>query len=149
MPSIRLPGGHRITGVPDVRPRDDFTPTFTEYFWASVIPPNPYNILSDKSGEPAMYFAVNMTAATAALAYSHGNNLAALRYMKAGQMLTSPVGVASLAATGWVATADQHGAVTPGVASGIGMPMTPDLYSQGTPSNPAGWDIAEWWANLT
>ncbi len=52
--------------------------------------------------------------------------------------------LAVAAAIGWAATGEIHGAVTPGVASGIGMPMTPELYSGGTSSNPAGWDFGGW-----
>ncbi len=51
-------------------------------------------------------------------------------------------------AAGWVATAEHHGAVTPGVASGIGMPMSLELYSGGTADNPAGWDLRQWWSDL-
>lgn len=46
--------------------------------------------------------------------------------------------LATAAAIGWAATGETHGAVTPGVASGIGMPMTPELYS-GTESDPTGY----------
>jgi hypothetical protein len=46
--------------------------------------------------------------------------------------------LATASAAGWIATAEQHGAVTPGVASGFGMPMTPELYSRGTSSDPLG-----------
>ena len=51
--------------------------------------------------------------------------------------VTLPV-VATAAALGWAATAEHHGAVTPGVASGFGMPMSPELYSRGTSSDPLG-----------
>ncbi len=62
------------------------------------------------------------------------------------------VPVAALAvgsAAGWIATADVHGAVAPGVASGIGMPMTPELYSS-TASDPTGYrrGLLEWWHSL-
>ncbi len=56
--------------------------------------------------------------------------------------------VATGAAIGWAATAEHHGAVTPGVASGIGMPMSEELYSGGTAGNPAGWDFGQWWDDL-
>ena len=60
-----------------------------------------------------------------------------------------PAAVAAVAvgsAVGWAATAEHHGAVAPG--TGMGMPMTSDLYSQGTASNPAGWDFSTWWSNI-
>ena len=66
-----------------------------------------------------------------------------LMFNLGGLSLALPL-VATGAAVGWAATAEHHGAVTPGVASGIGMPMTPDLYSEGTSSNPAGWDLSSW-----
>lgn len=69
-----------------------------------------------------------------------------LLYSTYTPLLAPTVAVASTA--GWIATADEHGAVAPGVASGIGMPMTPELYSRGTSSNPAGWDFGGWWDRL-
>ncbi len=64
----------------------------------------------------------------------------------AANPVTVGVGLATAAAVGWAATGDLHGAVPPG--TGMGMPMTPDLYSQGTSSNPAGWDFGSWWSDL-
>ncbi len=68
----------------------------------------------------------------------------------AGHLAASPVSFAIAAATvsavAWAATGDLHGAVPPG--TGMGMPMTPDLYSGGSTSNPAGWDFGVWLDNL-
>lgn len=68
----------------------------------------------------------------------------------AGHLATNPVtlgiAVATASAVAWAATGDLHGAVPPG--TGMGMPMTPDLYSQGTSSNPAGWDFGSWLDSL-
>ncbi len=50
--------------------------------------------------------------------------------------VTLPLAIAVGATTGWIATADQHGAVTPGVASGFGMPMRPT--TGGSLDNPLG-----------
>ncbi len=74
----------------------------------------------------------------------HGflNSASVLRYVAtdAGAFslpVTLPV-LATAAAAGWIATAEHHGAVTPGVASGFGMPITnpgaahsPTPYRQG------------------
>ncbi len=71
-------------------------------------------------------------------------------YKLVGHLAANPATIgmaaATVAAVGWAATGDLHGAVPPG--TGMGMPMTPDLYSQGTSSNPAGWDFGSWWADL-
>ncbi len=52
--------------------------------------------------------------------------------------VTLPLAISVGAMIGWASTADQHGAVTPGVASGFGMPITnpgaahsPTPYRQG------------------
>ncbi len=90
MPTIRLPGGHRLTGVPDVRPREDFTPSFTEAFWATILP-NPVKVWTDKSGETAMYFGLNASAATLAAAYYGGETLTVYRYMRGAQIIGSTV----------------------------------------------------------
>ncbi len=70
------------------------------------------------------------------------SGLTIMRYVAADAGLFSlptAVLVGSAAATaGWIATAEHHGAVTPGVASGFGMPITPELYSRGTSSDPLG-----------
>lgn len=51
--------------------------------------------------------------------------------------VVAPVALLAVAATaGWIATADKHGAVTPGVASGIGMPLAPT--TGGSVENPLG-----------
>ncbi len=67
-------------------------------------------------------------------------------------MISAPVVAvvgATASAVAWASTADRHGAVVPSVDNlGMGMPMTPDLYSQGTSSNPAGWDLGSWWDSL-
>lgn len=56
---------------------------------------------------------------------------------------------ATASAVAWASTAEHHGAAVPSVDNlGIAMPMTPELYSRGTYSNPAGWDIASWWDSL-
>ncbi len=71
-------------------------------------------------------------------------------YKLAGHLAANPLVIAGTGATAaavaWAATGDLHGAVPPG--TGMGMPMTPDLYYQGTSSNPAGWDFGAWWENL-
>ncbi len=126
MGTIRLPTGDRITDVPDIRPGEDFTPTLEEFFWASVYPPNPYMIYMDRSGERSAYFAINMSIATASLWFSQGESLTALRYMKAGQAFAGPAGLITLAATGYVATHEQHGGAT-GMLVGdmnMGLPVT-------------------------
>jgi hypothetical protein len=78
-----LPGGDRITGVPDVPA--DFTPTAEEWFWSAIFPPNFLQMYSDKSGETTMYFGLNVTASTVAMWYSAGESLSTLRMMKMAQ----------------------------------------------------------------
>ncbi len=67
-----------------------------------------------------------------------------------GHLAANPLVIATTGATAaavaWAATGDLHGAVPPG--TGMGMPMTPDLYSQGTSNNPAGWDFGSWLEEL-
>ncbi len=67
------------------------------------------------------------------------SGLQVMRYVAADAGLfslpvTLPV-LATGAALGWAATAEHHGAVTPGVASGFGMPMT----NPGAAHSPAPW----------
>ncbi len=153
MGTIRLPTGDRITGVPDIRPGEDFTPTLEEFFWASVIPPNPYLIYMDKSGERSTYFATNMTIAAISAWFAQGESLAALRWMKAGQAIASPAGLITMAATGYVATHEQHGGAT-GMLVGdmnMGMPVYGPMQagsSLQSAQNPAGWDFSSWWTRL-
>ncbi len=49
--------------------------------------------------------------------------------------VTLPLSIAVAATSGWIASAEHHGAVTPGVASGFGMPMT----NPGAAHSPAPW----------
>ncbi len=49
--------------------------------------------------------------------------------------VTLPLAIAIGSTAGWIATADQHGAVTPGVASGFGMPIT----NPGAAHSPTPW----------
>ena len=95
MPTIRLPGGHRITGVPDIRPGRDFTPTLQEAFWAFVMPPNVFRIFSDKSGEQLFYFGSKFTVATVGAYMASGQSLMALNMMRGVQFMTSPITVAA------------------------------------------------------
>lgn len=63
--------------------------------------------------------------------------------------VTLPLAIAVGATAGWIATADQHGAVTPGVASGFGMPMGPT--TGGSLDNPLGLtsqSISQWASNM-
>ncbi len=55
-------------------------------------------------------------------------------------------GVATASALGWAATGDLHGAVPPGTASGIGMPMAPT--TGGSVDEPLGltWGSLSTWA---
>ncbi len=64
----------------------------------------------------------------------------------AANPVTIGVGLATAAAVGWAATGDLHGAVPAG--TGMGMPMAPDLYTQGSSGNPAGWDFGSWLEDL-
>ena len=90
MPTIRLPGGHRITGVPDIRPGRDFTPTLQEAFWAYVLPPNVFRIFSDKSGEQQFYFSFKLGIATVGAFITGGDSIAAYSFMRTAQFMSSP-----------------------------------------------------------
>ncbi len=62
--------------------------------------------------------------------------------------VTLPV-LAMASAAGWIATAEHHGAVTPGVASGFGMPMAPT--TGGSLDNPLGLtseSLSQWASNM-
>ncbi len=64
--------------------------------------------------------------------------------------VTAFVTVPFVAAGGYVATHDQHAGAT-GMLVGdmnMGMPVSSELYSRGTSSNPAGWDLRSWWDDL-
>ncbi len=89
MGSIRLPGGYRITDVPEVP--DDFTPTAEEMFWAAVMPPNLYRMYTDKSGETSFYFAVKVGASAVALLAAEGQSLSAFLLMKSGSSFVRTV----------------------------------------------------------
>ena len=99
--TIRLPGGHRITGVPDIRPGRGFTPTAEEMFWSVVLPPNPYKaFFGDPSGEEAFYFGLKFSMASIGAAATMGESLTALNMMRTASFVTSPpvvVGTAMVA----------------------------------------------------
>ena len=58
-----LPGGHRLTGVPT--PRDDFTPTMSEWLMSSFSPNLYSSFFHDESGEDAFYVGANFSLLTA------------------------------------------------------------------------------------
>ncbi len=133
-----LPGGDRITGVPDVP--EDFTPTAEEWFWSAVFPPNFLQMYSDKSGETVMYFGLNVTASTVAMWYSAGESLSTLRMMKMAQStytMAQYMPYIAIAAAGTAAGA--YLGVQLVEESGI-IPQTIEIY-QGRPSKP-------WWMPL-
>ncbi len=114
---------------------DDFTPTVEEYFWSTVYP-RPHRVWTDKSGESAFYFDINMTLASIQAYRKGGETYTVYKWMRAFQ--AAPFVAAPAIALTWAATGEEHGAVAPGVASGFGMPMTPEFYS-GTESDPTGY----------
>jgi hypothetical protein len=121
MGTWHLPGGHRITDVPEIP--EDFTPTAEEWFWSAVLPPNFLQMYSDKSGETTMYFGLNTSAAAFALWRTAGNSLSAYRMMSAAHFAASAPGVMlALAVAGTVTQADvaaNHGAGTRGSLGSI------------------------------
>ncbi len=124
MGTWHLPGGHRITDVPELP--EEFTPTLEEWFWSMVYPPNFLRMYVDKSGETTFYFAVNTTISAAALWYHAGQSLSAYRTLSAFSFIASVPGAAILLSTsagyGYVRTSDVHGGVVPGVTTmgGVG-----------------------------
>jgi len=114
MGTWHLPGGHRITDVPEIP--DEFTPTAEEWFWSAIMPPNFIKMYYDKSGETTMYFGLNTSAATIALWRSGGNSFSAYRLMSAARFATSVPGVATAvavaSAAGYVSTSDVHHGAT-------------------------------------
>ena len=66
----------------------DFSPTPGEYFWATVTP-RPHRIWSDRSGEPAFYFNINMTIACIEAYRKMGDTYTAYKWVRAAQLLPS------------------------------------------------------------
>ena len=109
MSTWHLPGGHRITGVPDVP--EEFTPTAEEWFYSAIMPPNLYRMYTDKSGETTAYFAFNTLLATLGAYRAGGETFGMLRMMQFGSTLAtySPVIVTALVGAAYVSTSDVHG----------------------------------------
>ena len=146
-----------------IRKRKGFdTPSLEEFFWFHLLPGGIYKTATAEGGLESeefdyylgsgliwfgsMAYAVNAMEAASALGTTNvAAEFAVYRNLKYIQTV-GRVFPATASAVAWAATGELHGAVPPG--TGMGMPMTPDLYSGGTSSNPAGWDFSSWWSNL-
>ncbi len=106
MSTINLPGGHRITGVPE--PGVDFTPTFQEWA-ASLVNPNLSAMFYDHSGESAFYTGINFSILNAQLILRGTDSFTALRGMYI--IRNTPQIMAASAARHLF---EQHGALGPG-----------------------------------
>ncbi len=135
MATWHLPGGHRITGVPDVP--EEFTPTAEEWFYSTILPPNLYRMYTDKSGETMAYFALNTYMAAISAWYAGGNSLGALRMMQIGSSFVtlSPAIFAVAAAAGYVSTADVHGGATGMLVGDMNMGLPVRTESSGSSSD--------------
>ncbi len=130
-----------------------FTPTFEEYIWSHVKAPwarffamDPRTPWEDQETidyrtEKLFYHNIDMALALGGFAYhayrvggyAATNNLHFYRIMQSmhrihwvvtNPAISIPLALSVGAALGWASTADQHGAVTPGVASGFGVPIS-------------------------
>ena len=106
MSTINLPGGHRITGVPD--PGVDFTPTFQEWS-ASLVSPDISAMFYDPSGESGFYTGINFSILNAQLILRGTDSFTALRGMYV--IRNTPQIMAASAARHLF---EQHGALGPG-----------------------------------
>lgn len=103
-------------------------------YWANLPPGMSYRAASMKKFTHQMFYNFMRNSVAVGSRFTVAAPLAALAIGSAG---------------GWIATAEHHGAVVPGVASGFGMPMTPEIY-HGTESDPTGYrrGLREWWSSL-
>ncbi len=129
------------------------TPTLEEYLWSHFKAPwskfevySPFTPWQDQETidyrtEQAIYHNIDLSIAMALWGF-HASRVGAYQatntyhfyrmaqtMQRIGWVISNPVISGSLAfsvasALGWASTADQHGAVTPGVASGFGVPIS-------------------------
>ncbi len=60
---------------------EDFTPTWEEWLLSTVQLPNPYLMITDKSGETSFYTGINFTLLLSQVAYAGTDSAAAYRGM--------------------------------------------------------------------
>lgn len=134
---------------------DDFwfgegVPTFTleEYFWATVFP-NPVRVWTDKTGEAAAYFNLNMWMATISAYRKMGETLTTLRFMymaeRSPALLRGAARAAPVAGLGYVAAHAGHDVLQTSI--GVTAHRAAELQAPGSSTADAG-SLKPWWMPL-